>query len=145
VQRTNIREGHVHNGEPEVERLGDSDGVGDLSLFGQYRFFRERATQIEVAFLAGLRMPAGDTGVSCVAVPEAASMCAVAGAAAIAACSSSQPGDDAGYRAAHKACVDMCSDIFADNPENLPGSGPDYFGRQRRCIRECMRDAGYSY
>jgi hypothetical protein len=64
VRRTNIREGHVHGGVPEVDQLGDSAGFGDLSLFGQYRFFRHRATQTEVAFLAGLKLPTGDTSVS---------------------------------------------------------------------------------
>jgi len=35
VRRTNIREGHVHGGVPEIHQLGDSAGVGDLSVFAQ--------------------------------------------------------------------------------------------------------------
>jgi hypothetical protein len=64
VRRTDIREGHVHGGVPEVDQLGDAAGFGDLSLFGQYRLFRDRATQTEVAFLAGLKLPTGDTSVN---------------------------------------------------------------------------------
>jgi hypothetical protein len=64
VRRTDIREGHVHGGVPEVDQLGDSAGFGDLSLFGQYRFFKDRATQTELAFLAGLKLPTGDTSVN---------------------------------------------------------------------------------
>jgi len=64
IRRTNIREGHLHGGEAEIEALGDSAGVGDLSVFGQYRFYRDRATQTEWAFLAGLKLPTGDTSVN---------------------------------------------------------------------------------
>jgi hypothetical protein len=64
VRRTNIREGHQHHGEPaEVLQLGDSAGVGDLSVLAQYRFFKDRATETALALLAGLRLPTGDTGV----------------------------------------------------------------------------------
>src|SRR5262245_39263266 len=43
IRRTNIREGNVHGGVPEINALGDSAGVGDLSLLVQYRFFNDRA------------------------------------------------------------------------------------------------------
>ena len=45
VRRTNIREDHVHDGEPEIEQLGNSAGIGDLSILAQYRFFNDRARQ----------------------------------------------------------------------------------------------------
>jgi Putative MetA-pathway of phenol degradation len=64
VRRTNIREGHVHGGVPEVDVLGDSAGVGDLSVFAQYRLLNNRATQTELSFLLGLQLPTGDTSVS---------------------------------------------------------------------------------
>jgi RHS repeat-associated protein len=41
-----------------------------------------------------------------------------------------------------KACREKCLDIFVNNPNGLPGSGTDYAGRQRRCIRECMEEKG---
>ena len=64
VRRTNIREGHVHGGEPEVEQLGNSAGVGDLSVLGQYCFFNNRATQTEAALLLGIKVPTGRTNVN---------------------------------------------------------------------------------
>jgi len=38
VDRSNIREAHNDMGVGEAELAGDSNGVGDLTLFGQYRF-----------------------------------------------------------------------------------------------------------
>jgi hypothetical protein len=64
VRRTDIREGHQHHGEPaEVLHLADSAGVGDLSLLAQYRFLKDRGTGTELALLAGLKLPTGDTSV----------------------------------------------------------------------------------
>ena len=34
------------NGDLEVENFGTADGIGDLTLFGQYRFFRQNKTEI---------------------------------------------------------------------------------------------------
>ncbi len=59
VRRTDIREGHLEDGEPEAHEHGDSDGVGDLTLFGQYRFFS--ANDWDAALLAGLKTPTGET------------------------------------------------------------------------------------
>jgi hypothetical protein len=64
VRRVNVREGHVHGNPPgEVLELGDSAGVGDLSLLAQYRLLNSRATQTEIALLLGLSLPTGDTSV----------------------------------------------------------------------------------
>jgi hypothetical protein len=57
VRRTNIYD--HHDGD-----LGDSAGVGDLSVMGQYRFFNNRALQMESALLFGVKLPTGDTSVS---------------------------------------------------------------------------------
>jgi outer membrane putative beta-barrel porin/alpha-amylase len=64
VRRTNIREGHQHDTSEPADLLeqGDSAGFGDLSLFGQYRFYKDRAT--ELAVLGSLRLPTGDTSVN---------------------------------------------------------------------------------
>ncbi|HWE17830.1 MAG TPA: transporter [Hyphomicrobiaceae bacterium] len=69
IVRRNIREGaheHPGGGAPAVNSavdLGDSSGVGDLTLLGQYRFYRDRAAQIELAALAGFKLPTGRTNV----------------------------------------------------------------------------------
>jgi len=63
VRRTNIREGHVHGGVPEIHELGDSAGFGDLSVLAQYRLLNSRATRTEVSLLLGLQLPTGDTNV----------------------------------------------------------------------------------
>ena len=63
VRRTDIREGHVHGGVPEIHQLGDSAGVGDLSVFAQYRLLNDRASKTAVALLLGVKLPTGDTSV----------------------------------------------------------------------------------
>lgn len=69
VWRSNIREpGHheEHEGEEEqedavaVEQLGDTDGIGDLVLFGQYRFFYQPHKH-HAAIQLGVKAPTGDT------------------------------------------------------------------------------------
>jgi RHS repeat-associated protein len=35
-----------------------------------------------------------------------------------------------------------CTDIYVEDPNSLPGTGRDYAGRLRRCIRECMEANG---
>jgi RHS repeat-associated protein len=42
-------------------------------------------------------------------------------------------------------CRDRCSQTFADNPDDLPGIGPDMAGRIRWCIRECAKANGCSF
>jgi Putative MetA-pathway of phenol degradation len=44
-----------------VEFLGDSAGIGDLTLLGQYRFYNNRATRTELALLLGVMAPTGVT------------------------------------------------------------------------------------
>ncbi len=41
-----------------------------------------------------------------------------------------------------EGCRAKCLDTYVNNPDGLPGAGSDYFGRQRRCIRECMEAQG---
>jgi hypothetical protein len=57
VRRTDILDAHEG-------ALGDSAGVGDLSVLGQYRFYSNRALQTEAALLFGATLPTGDTGVT---------------------------------------------------------------------------------
>jgi hypothetical protein len=44
-----------------------------------------------------------------------------------------------------EACRVKCADIFAENPDDLPGTGHDYSGRMRRCIRECAAAQGCDF
>jgi hypothetical protein len=68
VIRTDIREGehhHLHGGAAvnSVVERGDSSGIGDVTLLGQYRFFNNRATRTEAALLLGVKAPTGRTNV----------------------------------------------------------------------------------
>lgn len=56
----NIRESH--SDEPgEVHLHGDSDGIGDLTLTGQYRFLNNREQGIQSSLILGLKTPTGKT------------------------------------------------------------------------------------
>jgi hypothetical protein len=61
VDRSNVREAHNDMGVGEAELAGDSNGVGDLTLFGQYRF--HQSEKQDVAILMGIKTPTGETGV----------------------------------------------------------------------------------
>ena len=66
VQRTDIREGHHAHGpggvvSNTVDYRGDSAGLGDVTLLGQWRFFNNQATRTEAAFLFGVKAPTGPT------------------------------------------------------------------------------------
>jgi hypothetical protein len=65
VVRTDIKEAaHKHEDgitTGTVEVLGDSAGIGDLTLLGQYRFYNNRATRTELALLLGVKTPTGVT------------------------------------------------------------------------------------
>ena len=73
VVRTGIREAggghHSEGGEPDHEGgegnetvdRGDASGIGDLTLFGQYRFYGQ-STGLQASLLAGIKTPTGKTG-----------------------------------------------------------------------------------
>ncbi len=63
VRRTDIREGHHSHGPAgnTIDVRGDAGGIGDITLLGQWRFFRSLQTQTEMALLAGLKAPSGRT------------------------------------------------------------------------------------
>ena len=68
VRRTNIREGHHEHLEEggvinTVDVLGNSAGIGDLTLLGQWRFYNNRASGTEFAVLFGAQAPTGKTNV----------------------------------------------------------------------------------
>jgi hypothetical protein len=65
IMRDNIREpahGHGHDDEDEhvdIESLGDVEGIGDTTVFGQYRFFHNEGTHVSALF--GIKAPTGKT------------------------------------------------------------------------------------
>lgn len=64
-RRTDIREGH-HSHGPEgntVDLRGDSNGFGDMTLLGQWRFFNNVVSQTQAAVLLGFKAPTGQTSV----------------------------------------------------------------------------------
>ena len=61
VDRRNILEAEEEDdGEFEIESLGDSDGIGDLRLFGVYQFWRDEVGQQSAAVTVGVKTPTGD-------------------------------------------------------------------------------------
>lgn len=68
VLRTDIREGSHHHGgggvvTNEAVDRGDSAGIGDLTVMGQFRFLNNRQSQTEAAILLGVKTPTGRTNV----------------------------------------------------------------------------------
>lgn len=55
-----IRDGLLNEaGKPYIVNRGTSHGVGDLTLFAQYRFLNIKEKDFEAALIAGLNIPAG--------------------------------------------------------------------------------------
>jgi hypothetical protein len=50
-----------HHEEGETVDRGDTDGIGDLTLFGQYRFYGQD-TGLQASLLGGIKTPTGETG-----------------------------------------------------------------------------------
>ena len=60
IDRQNISEAENDGpGIGEAELAGDSNGIGDLTLFGQYRFYS--LNEISSAIIFGVKTPTGDT------------------------------------------------------------------------------------
>jgi hypothetical protein len=62
IYRQGIREAHHEEGAgvaPEVEDHGAPNGIGDLTLFGQYRFLHRPGSGLHAALLLGLKAPTG--------------------------------------------------------------------------------------
>ncbi len=68
VYRSDIRSGHhSHSGgvtSNTVDELGDSSGLGDVTVMGLWRFLNDEDTGIQAAGQLGLKMPTGKTDVS---------------------------------------------------------------------------------
>lgn len=76
VWRTNVREvaHHDEHGDeeehPMVQNLGDPNGIGDLTVFGQWRFFNTEDNLTHVALMTQVKMPTGRTNRMTVANDE---------------------------------------------------------------------------
>ncbi len=56
----NITDGLLSKtGMPYLSRLGSSDGLGDITLFAQYRFLNLKDKAFEAALLSGITIPSG--------------------------------------------------------------------------------------
>jgi len=51
---------HADGGDA-VERLGNAGGLGDLRIFGQYRWLRDPSSGLSAAMVAGIKTPTGST------------------------------------------------------------------------------------
>lgn len=60
IQRENIREPDVAD-PSRVRSLGDPGGLGDATLFGEYRFLRSADQRTHFAALFGVKLPTGET------------------------------------------------------------------------------------
>ena len=61
IKLSNIREAHDEEPE-EVHDRGDSQGIGDIILSGQYRFLNLKESNLESSLVFGLKLPTGKTG-----------------------------------------------------------------------------------
>ncbi len=59
IERSNVREAHNDMGVGEAELAGDSKGLGDMSLFSQFRFYHDKSS--DIAIIAGIKTPTGET------------------------------------------------------------------------------------
>ena len=62
-----IADSHYYDGgqrmvvDTMIETLGNADGLGDMILFGEYRFYHNSETKTHAAVLFGVKVPTGDT------------------------------------------------------------------------------------
>jgi len=59
IERENIREGELEMGMPEAHTHGDSSGVGDLLVLGQFR--TQKTADLDAALLFGIKATTGET------------------------------------------------------------------------------------
>jgi len=59
VYRNNISDVHHHeeDEDPEIHQLGDAKGIGDITIFGHYRFLDR--PDLQSSLLAGMKIPTG--------------------------------------------------------------------------------------
>lgn len=63
LSNRNLREGVDDMGTPDVEANGDQNGLGDLSLFGQWKFHDDPEAGLFASLYLGAKLPTGRTDV----------------------------------------------------------------------------------
>lgn len=63
IRRENTKGGELDNGVADVDIHGDTEGIGDLSILGQYRFFQSGDRTLLSSVIVGLELPTGETDV----------------------------------------------------------------------------------
>jgi hypothetical protein len=63
VENQNLREGVDNGGIPEVESNGDQQGIGDASLFAQWKFAEALESRSFASLYFGAKLPTGRTDV----------------------------------------------------------------------------------
>jgi hypothetical protein len=61
IQNTNLREGSVDGGTPHVEDNGDQSGLGDASVFAQWKFHSNQVSREFASLYLGVKLPTGYT------------------------------------------------------------------------------------
>jgi hypothetical protein len=63
VSNSNLHEGVDNGGTPAVEDNGDQQGIGDLSLFAQWKFHEDLDARVYASLYFGAKLPTGRTDV----------------------------------------------------------------------------------
>lgn len=63
VLRSGVRSPNLDEGSAEIDKLGAPSGFGDVSIFGQYRFFHSADNLNHASVTIGLKTPTGETAV----------------------------------------------------------------------------------
>ncbi|MCP4364818.1 MAG: transporter [Planctomycetes bacterium] len=61
LREDNVRVGFNEGGVVRLDDQGDSSGIGDMSLYGMYRFFTDEAKNVHVSGIFGVSVPTGRT------------------------------------------------------------------------------------
>src|SRR5258706_12098792 len=63
VENRNLHEGFDNGGVPAVEANGDQEGIGDASVFAQWKFHEELESRTYASLYFGAKLPTGRTDV----------------------------------------------------------------------------------
>ena len=63
VSNQNMHEGVDNGGTPDVEHNGDQQGIGDASLFAQWKFHEDLDARVYASLYFGAKVPTGKTDV----------------------------------------------------------------------------------
>jgi len=130
--------------DPSLGRYTQPDPLGFVDGPSVYGYARNRPQQL-VDPSGRNTITAGATLGGTYGGPSGAVLGAAAGAAILLyQCFKEKPGENEEERCKREIqiCRSDCRDQYVDDPDSLPGTGNDWPGRQRRCIRECAEKSG---